>query len=172
MAAWVPLTPDEARRVLAGLAVPWWIAGGWALDLHAGVTHPHGDLDVSVLRRDAAAVRRHLGAWDLHVADPPGTLVPWDGEGPGHDVWARRAPGEPWAFQLVLEESDDDDWVYRRDPRVRRPLASLGEHVLAPEVQLLYRVDSGADVTEWLPTLRPEARAWLDAALTTRRSPP
>ncbi len=44
----------------ASLTVPWWIAGGWALDLFAGdQSRPHKDLDVGILRNDA-----------LHVLDP------------------------------------------------------------------------------------------------------
>ena len=70
----------------------------------------------------------------------------------------------------MLEESDGDDWVYRRDPRVSRPLASLGgDQVLVPEVQLLYkshdpRPKDVADRALVLPLLGAEARAWLAAS--------
>ena len=30
---WEPLTPQQAAERLRGLGAPWWIAGGWALDL-------------------------------------------------------------------------------------------------------------------------------------------
>lgn len=169
---WTPLSPEAVRDLLAGLDVPWWLAGGWALDAYAGrPTREHADTDVSVLRRDQAAVRAYLAGWDLRVADPPGTLRPWTSDvATAHDVWCRPAPGEPWALQIMLEESDGDDWVYRRDPRVRRPVASLGgDHVLAPEVQLLYkskdpRPQDVADRALVLPLLGAEARAWLAAS--------
>lgn len=72
----------------------------------------------------------------------------------------------------MLEESDGADWVYRRDPRIRRPLAGLGDRVLAPEVQLLYKHHAAtpkdlADLRNVLPTLTPSARAWYDAAVST-----
>jgi len=48
---WLPLTFDETRAVFAPLAVPWWIAGGWAIDVYLGrQTREHADIDVSVLR--------------------------------------------------------------------------------------------------------------------------
>lgn len=157
--------------VLEAFDVPWWLAGGCPLDAFLGrQTRDHADIDVSVLRRDQAAVRAHLAAWDLHVADPPGTLRPWTSDvATAHDVWCRRTPGEPWAFQLMLEDSDGDDWVYRRDPRVRRPIASLGDRVLVPEVQLLYkskdpRPKDLADRALVLPLLSETAREWLVAS--------
>ena len=39
--------------LLSGLTVPYWIAGGWAIDLAVGrVTRDHADVDVMLLERD------------------------------------------------------------------------------------------------------------------------
>lgn len=126
MESWEPYSPTEVSALLAPLVVPWWLAGGWALDRFVGhVTRAHADIDVAVLRRDADAVYELLDGWDVLIA--------------GHCVWCRPTSDEPWRVQLLLEDSDGDDWVYRRDARVRRPVATLGDdHVLAPEVQLLW----------------------------------
>jgi len=52
-AVWRPATPIEVLEWLSPLSEPWWIAGGWALDLFVGqVTRPHGDIDVGIFRRD------------------------------------------------------------------------------------------------------------------------
>jgi len=68
----------DLAPLLAGMAFPWWVAGGWAIDLFVGhQTRLHDDLDVLVLRRDQLAVHQALRGWDLHAADPPGTLRPW-----------------------------------------------------------------------------------------------
>ncbi|HEX3334139.1 MAG TPA: hypothetical protein VHS57_07345 [Acidimicrobiales bacterium] len=183
---WEPLTPAAVRTVLAGSGVRWWIAGGWSLDLLVGrQTRRHADIDVIVLRADAPVVRAHLAAWDLHVADPPGagTLRPWPVgeqlEPELHDVWARRAPGQPWRFQIMLDEAEGEEWVYRRHPRVRRPVATLRGRasypdmpVLAPEIQLLYKSQAArekdeVDFTRVLPLLTEDERAWLRRALET-----
>lgn len=183
---WEPLTPAAVRTVLAGSGVQWWIAGGWSLDLLVGrQTRRHADIDVIVLRADALAVRAHLSAWDLHVADPPGTgsLRPWPaGEALApelHDVWARRAPGQPWRFQIMIDDAEGEEWVYRRHSRVRRPVATLRGRasypdmpVLSPEIQLLYKSRGGrekdeVDFTRILPLLTDEERAWLQRALET-----
>lgn len=75
---WQPLHPDSVAERLEGADFPWWIAGGWAIHLFVGrQTRSHSDLDVLVLRADHVQLRGHLADWDLHAADPPGTLRPW-----------------------------------------------------------------------------------------------
>lgn len=179
---WDPLGLDEAAAEFGMWKLPWWIAGGWAIDLHLGhQSREHGDLDVLVLRRDQALVREHLTDWDVQAADPPGSLRPWPiGETlppTVHDVWCRRAPSSPWAFQLMIDDTDGDDWLFRRDSRVRRPIQSLTGRastaelaVLSPEVQLLYkskglREKDVADFRAVLPYLSAGERDWLRAAL-------
>lgn len=181
---WDPMRPDEAVAELGSLKVSWWIAGGWAIDLMLGhQSREHGDLDVLVLRRDQALVREYLSTWDVHAADPPGSLRPWP---PGetlpptvHDVWCRRSPSSPWAFQLMIDDTDNEDWFFRRDSRVRRPIQSLTGRastiscaVLSPDVQLLYkskglREKDVADFRAVLPCLLAGERDWLRTALET-----
>lgn len=181
---WDPLTPAEVVEVLGGLGAPWWVAGGWAIDLHVGRrTREHADTDVLVLRHDLPLVQRHLAGWDLHAADPPGTLRPW---APGevlpahvHDVWCRPAPTGPWTWQLMVCDAPDGTWTYRRDPRITRPVAELAgpasdaaRLVLAPEVQLLHksarpRPKDEADLLVALPHLDGTRRRWLREALAT-----
>ena len=158
---WKPLSPAAAAVELQGLAVPWWIAGGWATDLLVGrQTRQHGDTYVLVLRRDQLAVQRHLAdrGWEIHAAypPPPRMLRPWPvGEflRPGtHDIWCRRGTDQPWALQVMLAEDDGDDWVFRRNPAIRGRIAELGLRdvaglpFLCPEVQLLYK--AGSDCSE------------------------
>lgn len=126
---WCPLTIAEVSDLLGGAQLRWWIAGGWAIDLHLGrVTRRHGDIDVGVLRRDQQRLHDHLAGWDLQVA-AGGTLRPW---GPGeqlepgdNDIWCRPTTDSPWGLQIVLTDSNGDEWVYRRDPRIRWPLSEL-----------------------------------------------
>jgi hypothetical protein len=186
LGSWEPLTPAAVCGLFAGSGVRWWIAGGWSLDLLVGrQTRRHADIDVTVLRADARVVRAHFAAWDLHVADPPGTgtLRPWRvGEELRtdlHDVWCRRTPGEPWRLQIMFDDAENEEWVYRRHACVRRPVATLRGRasspdmpVLSPEIQLLYkskglREKDEVDFTRVLPLLTAEEKEWLGQALET-----
>lgn len=179
---WEPLVPEVLPDLLADMGAPWWLAGGWAVDAFLGrTTRVHEDTDVLVLRRDLPAFRSALASWDVQAADPPGTLRPWpvDEVLPlhVHDLWCRPAPEAAWALQLMVDDTDGEDWVYRRDPRLRRPVSSLAgpasdsaRLVLAPEVQLLQksrgrRPKDEADFAAAAPLLSPEARSWLRDAL-------
>src|SRR5688572_25039349 len=104
---WEPLSVEEAAGLFTGAPFPWWIAGGWAIDLFIGhQTRPHADTDILILRQDQLAARATLADWDVHVADPPGSLRPWplDETLPphAHDIWCRRTPDAPWSLQLML----------------------------------------------------------------------
>ncbi|WP_338672596.1 amino acid transporter [Streptomyces sp. SCSIO 30461] len=183
LGCWTPDRPEDVAAVFAKADFPWWIAGGYAIELAVGrELRPHGDLDVLVLRRDQALVRDVLGGWDLHVADPPGQgeLRPWHpGEvlpPPLHDIWCRRTPETPWAIQLMLDEAVGAQWVSRRHPAIRLPVDRLGRTsesgipYLAPEVQLFYKAKAARDKDETdfqavLPLLDVPARAWLADAI-------
>ncbi len=92
------------------------------------------------------------------------------------DIWCRPGPAEPWRIQVMLDESDGDEWVSRRDPRLRCPVDRLGLvspdgiPYLAPEVQLFYkakrpRAKDEQDFTETLPVLDEPQRRWLARAI-------
>jgi hypothetical protein len=147
---WNPLTRDEVADLFMNATFPWWIAGGIALELALGNTiRKHADIDVLILRRDHAIVRELLNNWDCWAADPPGRLRPWPagtvlGHGV-HDVWCRQTADDDWRLQLMLDESDGEDWVSRRDSRIRAQIDEIGCETatgipyLAPHVQLFYK---------------------------------
>jgi hypothetical protein len=129
--------------LLSGLPIGWWIAGGWALDVEGRLRHK--DVDVAVLRPEHEALREYLVDWDLQIAYG-GALRPWDGGAvgpPENAVWARPTPGVPWHVDFKIEVVERGEWVYRRDPAVRRRVADIGVVVdgipyLVPELARLY----------------------------------
>lgn len=183
---WQPWSPQEVAAFFASLHVPWWIAGGWAIDLFLGQkTREHEDIDVQVLRRDQHAVRTLFGSWDIQAALPPPRDEAWPFRSwnPNevldqdiHDIWCRPAATQPWALQLMIADTRDDGLVFRRDPAIVRPLATVGSVTpegipyLAPEIQLLYkakglRPKDEADFMRALPALDQKRRQWLVNAL-------
>jgi hypothetical protein len=95
-----------------------------------------------------------------------------------NSLWCRPVRAAHWSLELMLEELQGEDWVFRRLSSIRMPLDSLlkrtshGVPYLTPEVQLLYkarhpRVKDQADFENALPRLESRERAWLSDALST-----
>ena len=170
--------PRQVLSLLDGFGKPWWVAGGWAVDLFIGrPTRPHKDIEIALFRNDQLALQEHLGGWNLRkVVDH--RLVPWlPGELltlPVHEIHGRGPEGQ--ALEILLNECDRGRWVFRRDPAITRPTKLIfscsaeGVPFLRPEIVLLYKSrDAGpndhADFERAAPLLDPESRAWLAAAL-------
>ncbi|HTO28128.1 MAG TPA: hypothetical protein VL017_06015 [Devosia sp.] len=176
---WRETSPTELAGWLAHVTVPWAFAGGWALDLWAGiVSRPHSDIEISCLRADLAAVTKALPGFEIVVAQNK-HLSPWRPDAPPRppfSLWLRRDGETLWDFEIVSEAHDGDSWRYRRDERVALPLDGAyrrivdGWRVIAPEVQLLYkcrelRDKDIADLQRFWPLLDRGARQWLRTAV-------
>ena len=177
--SWVPIDPVEARRLFTGFHGPWWIAGGWAIDMALGrKTREHADIDVAVRRDDQLAVQSWLRGWELYLADV--VLTPWIAGEPAPpdtcDVWCRPEGSTSWALQLMLDPSTPEAWVCRRNVTITRPMSSAirrtgdGIPYLAPELQLLMKAKrceakDEADFANAVGILDGDARAWLRSAL-------
>jgi hypothetical protein len=178
--SWRPLMPQDAVDLLSALPVPWWVAGGWALDLFLGkVTRAHKDLDIGIFRKDAAMVVAALSGWDFFEARDGvlSRLASGDAlRAEANSLWCKQAKAAQWELELMLDRSDAESWVFRRDARITRPLSSAirrnpeGIAYLAPEIQLLYkaratRAQDQADFDQVVPLLTLNARAWLCESL-------
>ena len=167
---WAMVKPDDAAALCAGLDVPWWINGGWAIEAYAAVRREHGDIDIGVFRRDAAAVIEHFSA-DYHLwAVGDGCLKPVrDGsELPSwaSGLWVREHATAPWLLDIQLTDDRNGHWVCMRDPSVVLPLSAAtwegrGIRYLRPDLVLLFKAkhNSARDRADLVATL-----PWLDAA--------
>jgi hypothetical protein len=92
-----------------------------------------------------------------------------------HDIWGHQADAQAWQLQMMLVETDGDEWVSRRHPMIRGSRADLlVEYHQIPciriEIQLLYKAKGNRE-KDWqdfhacLPRLTVEAKAWLKQAL-------
>ncbi|MFD5315410.1 nucleotidyltransferase domain-containing protein [Streptomyces sp. NPDC127098] len=184
---WDPASLGEVVARFSGLDSCWWVAGGFAIELAVGRRfRSHGDIDVLLLRRDQLIAQRALSGWEWWAADPPGSLRPWASDevlSPEvHDIWCRPEPDDPWRVQIMIDESLGMEWVSRRDPRVRRPISTLGMAsadgvpFLAPDVQLYYkakgpRPKDEEDFDAALPVLTDRQRCWLVDAISKTYGP-
>jgi len=108
---WEPTHPRAAPVLLAGLTCPWWIAGGWALDLFMGrESRPHQDLDVGILRRDLPRVIEALPEWEFFAARD-GTLRRLEDRAPEpkvNSLWCRPQGASRWVLEMLLDDCDGD----------------------------------------------------------------
>lgn len=178
--AWQPWPPRVAADRLAGLEVPWYVAGGWAVDLfRGGPTREHEDLEVAVPQRHFALVAERFPDCDFYVpsdgrVDPLADDLLDDPE--RHQTWALDRAEQVWRLDVFREPHDGDTWICRRDERIRLPYAEIIRHAadgvpyLAPEVVLLFKAKATRDKDQHdfdgaLPLLDVAQRAWLDGAL-------
>jgi len=161
---------------------PWYIAGGWAVDLALGrQTRSHQDIEVAVLRRDQRLLRHLFEGWELSKVVPgsQGVVRTVWGEKewlelPIHELYAHGPKGE--LLEVLLQEADSWAWRFRRKPTVSMPLSQLGVYselgipILRPEVVLLHKAKSPGpkdekDFSALLPALDHKQTAWLAAAI-------
>jgi hypothetical protein len=179
---WRRLTPRGAQRLMRGAGIPWWIIGGWAIDAFTGQPRVHEDIDISIFTDDLHALVAHLGADYCLWACVSGVLSPLrtaaDLPDGCHQLWLRRDAQNPWLADFALNpraQNGEEQWVSRRDKRIRLPLAQAtfekeGVRYLRPEVMLLMkarhaRPKDERDLEVVLPLLDNDRQAWLATAL-------
>lgn len=174
---------QQVAEELQGLPCPWYICGGWSIDLYLGrVTRVHDDRDVQIARADQLALREYLLARDWKLLTPlNGRLEHWPPhmrlESPRHQVHAHRQSA---FIDFLLTDFDAGTWRYRREPIILRDSRRMGLRseegipFIAPELALLFksRTSSGVerskdqdDFEKVYDKLEPERRAWLRWAL-------
>lgn len=173
---WTPLDPVEVARSLDGIAVPWWIVGGWAIEAFTGRSRHHDDIDVGFLRADLPAILDHLAPTVCVWSNASGTLRPLtrpDDILPDcRQLWVRRDGSSPWLMDLAMTPHDGETWISPRDEAIRIPLDEVlfqardGVRYLRPEIVLSFkarhhRPQDEADFDAVLPLLELERRRWL-----------
>ncbi|MED2184292.1 nucleotidyltransferase domain-containing protein [Bacillus wiedmannii] len=179
---WMPVTVSRIYEVFSEIPIQWCIAGGWALDLHLGnKSRQHSDIDVIVTREDQLVAYQSLKRdWTLYK-EKDGKLMIWE-EGEflksTNDVWVSKNNNSPWAFQIMLIDSEESYWIYKREKSIKRAINEIflstpeGIPYLKPEVQLLYKAGSSQvrekdynDFQTILPILSLQEKEWLKVSL-------
>jgi hypothetical protein len=178
---WQPLTIDEVQERFGKVAVPWWIAGGHAIDLFVGwVTRSHADIDIEMFRKDREVLFDVFPGWDLHTVSHGGLVAWWRGTKIAphvFGVWGRPSPAEPWAIEVMLADGDETTWRFRRDPDISLSGEQLirsspsGIPYCTPEVQMLYkskmaRPKDDIDMARVLHLMSEPQRQWLADAIS------
>lgn len=179
--AWLPLDPSSVGDFMAGFDRPWWIVGGWALEMYAGVARPHEDLDISINAADAERLRIFLAdhGWTTWNVDS-GWLRPFDHRfreiRPDSNIWVRGDARSPWILDVPLTPFRDGLWTNKKDARQKMSLEEAtwvgadGLRYLNPEIVLFMKARQSRkkdveDAQRVLPLLDEEQRWWLRNAI-------
>jgi len=137
-------TLERVEALMSNFGAPWGFAGGWALDLFIGrESRVHGDIDIAILRSDQQLLRSRLSGRVENVVE--GQLAEWSPTEvlmpPIHEIHVTWPDGCHVEYLLNEQDPATSDWVFRRDARIRRPLASVFASdgaipYLAPEIVL------------------------------------
>lgn len=174
-------SPAEVAARLDGIATPWYVAGGWAVDLFLGTpTRPHGDIEIGIPAGRFGEVRARLAGYAL---DAVGSGRVWRDAAPDelaavHQTWVRDPATGGYLLDVFREPHDGGEWVCRRDPAVRLPYQEVilrtgdGIPYVAPEIALLFKAKAARPKDEVdLEVLLPHVRRGLLAELLSRVHP-
>ncbi len=180
LGAWAAWRPDEIATRLSGIDEPWYVAGGWAIELFLGEERrAHDDLEIGIPRDRFDAMASAFPELDWFVAGD-GRVWPLpehrDRFDEHHQTWGRDRLAGRWRIDMMREPHAGDVWIARRDARIRMPYAQLirrtpeGIPYCVPEVALFFKAKATrpkdeADFAAVLPWLSLESRRWLRDAL-------
>jgi len=177
---WEPLDPTSIAAFMEGFDRPWWIIGGWSIEVVTGVCRPHEDMDISILSGDAEAFRLFLGdRWTPWNVDE-GWFRPFDDRftevRPDSQLWVRRDAGSPWVLDVPFTPETDGRWTSKRHLQHTEHLDDVtwiapdGLRYSRPEVTLMFKAAQARekdrqDARAALPLLDARARRWLRGAV-------
>lgn len=179
-------------RFLADFSAPWWIGGGWSIDLWAGgPSRDHEDIEICVLRDAQEAIHAYCSGWQYYTpVDDQWAPIPESQRlaFPHFMLQLQQTPetivgveGMPPVFEFLLNDIVDGEWIFRPEPSIRLPLervtvrSPLGPLVTVPEILLLHkawythRPKDDHDFERVRDLLNGEQRGWLRQQLTRIR---
>ena len=172
--------PQKIAALMQNFQSDWFIAGGWAIDLYLGkISRPHDDIEIAVFRPDQIALQNYLNGWLLQKMANSAASV-WNRneflELPVHEIHCFNETSEPQNFEVLLNERNDNEWIYRRNARITKSLSEVylttdsGIRFLRPEIVLLYksknpRAKDEQDFESVTKCLDAESKKWLGNAL-------
>lgn len=126
---------------------PWYIAGGWAIDIELGeVTRKHKDLDICIFREDAAYALNYFQDWDIHVTIPGENRLE-----PCKNIEDLKLPRyglhlykDNEFLELLLTDRAEEEIVFRKNNEVRMKMKEFGKGsatrpYVNPAWQLLFK---------------------------------
>jgi hypothetical protein len=171
----------KLSKLLNDFRQPWFVAGGWAIDLFIGdVTRVHKDIEIAIFRKDQSRLREYLFGWEFTKV-VNGKIEPWNQdewlELPIHEIHAHTKNTFFLELEILLDESSESEWRFRRNLDIARPLSmirllsDIDVPFLAPEIVLLYKAKNPRskdedDFHRVCSLVDKERQVWLKQAIT------
>jgi hypothetical protein len=170
---------DQVICVMRSFSFPWFIAGGWALDLAFGKqTRTHEDVDVCCFRENADDLLQFFSNWDRRVAVPEENRFVEiqtvdDLSSPRHELHFQK---KSQSIEVLLIDKKEKEVIFRRDTSILLSVEtfsqvdSCGRPYVVPSWQLLFKAKNPrpkdqADFLMHAPKLNKKERQWLLSAL-------
>jgi hypothetical protein len=175
--------PLKVAALMDGFKQPWFVAGGWAIDLYLGrITRFHQDIEVAILRTDQLLLQQYLQGWrfDKVIPDISIRIETWNINEwldlPVHEIYAYENSDSTHCLEVLFNEVVGHEWIFRRDARIVRDLSLIGLRtdigipILCPEIVLLYKAKhvtqkDQADFNIVIENMNSDSRIWLKNAL-------
>ncbi|WP_414053481.1 nucleotidyltransferase domain-containing protein [Macrococcus equi] len=175
---WMKFRVSDLKLLLKDAPFEWYLAGGYALDeFMKKRTREHDDIDILL---DIKYIKEVLGffkQYQIFIARDGNLLENKNNILSSDSLWISKDKFSPFFLEIMLFESKDGDWIYKRNRDIRRPIDSFyfisnEIKVIEPEIQLLYKMNSNnvrnkdlLDYENVYSKLSEEQRIWLDKIL-------
>jgi len=171
-------TCRRINKLMENFKWSWFIAGGWAIDLHIGKeSRIHKDIEIAIFRKDQLKLKNYLQDWEFKKVIS-GKFHPWENvylELPTHEIHAVNELNKD-EMEVLLNETNGDKWKFRREMSISSPIKEIysytveGVPYLNPEIVLLYKVKNTRekDHQDFMTVkdyLNPQQRRWLSDAI-------
>ena len=172
----------KVKTIMDKFSYPWFIAGGWAIDLFLGrETRIHADIEIGIYRKHQMQLYRYLEKYKKYYIDNRSLVGKhekreWNKEYlrlPIHELYVEIQGLE---IEVLLNERDETNWIYRRNEKIKREekkailFTDTRIPYLCPEIVLLYKTKNCRDkdikdIENVLPVMDEEQKRWLDESI-------
>ncbi|MHA7966703.1 nucleotidyltransferase domain-containing protein [Paenibacillus sp. CAU 1782] len=138
---------DKVELLMKSFNRPWFIAGGWTIDLAIGeVTRTHKDMDICIFRSDIEYVISYFHDWEIQVAIPgESRLEPFqsisDLDLPRYCLHLFK---DEDFIEILATELIEDEVIFRKNRNIKMHInnfikGSLERPFVNPAWQLLFK---------------------------------
>jgi hypothetical protein len=142
---------SKVKTIMNKFGFPWFIAGGWAIDLFLNKeTRVHDDIEIGIYRRNQMQLYRYFDKYKKYYINNRSRIgiherLEWNKEYlrlPIHELYVECTGLE---IEVLLNERDDNKWMYRRNDQItldeKKVICFSEDRIpyLCPEIVLLYK---------------------------------